>query len=317
MHTDILTVTLNPTLDVSTTVTKLIDHAKMRCTPEREQVGGGGINVAHVVHSLGASCQAMLTVGGLRGQDIVQRLTDNGLDCIQAPIAEQARQCFTVYESQTNHEYRFVLPGPRLSNTEQDMCTAVILQHLPAKYLVLSGSLPPGMPDNYYATVIRAVRQRNPNLRIVVDASGQALADALDAGMFLCKPSREEFFALTSHDCESRADAHQCVNAARELIKQDKTEVVALTLGADGSLIVTHDQAWRIDPLAVKVTSTVGAGDSFVGGFVWSMTKQDDMVQAAKLGTAAAAAALQTQGALMFDGHAVVATGKQVVAAPI
>ncbi len=317
MPADILTVTLNPTLDVSTTVTKLIDHAKLRCTPEREQVGGGGINVAHVIHSLGASCQAMLTVGGLRGQDIVQRLTNSGLDCVQAPIAEQARQCFTVYESQTKHEYRFVLPGPRLSNQEQVTCTAVILQHLPTKYLVLSGSLPPGVPDDYYATVIRSARQRNPSLRMVVDASGQALDAALDAGVFLCKPSREEFCALTGEDFTSPVDIDRCVDAARELIKQGKTEIVALTLGADGSLIVTLDQAWRIEPLAVRVTSTVGAGDSFIGGFVWSMTRQEDIIQAVRLGTAAAAAALQTQGALLFDGQAIVATSKQAVAAPI
>ncbi|MCD8494223.1 MAG: 1-phosphofructokinase family hexose kinase [Burkholderiaceae bacterium] len=310
----ILTVTLNPTLDVSTSVARLIDHAKLRCSPELEQVGGGGINVAHVVHSLGGRCQAMLPVGGSRGQDILQRLTDGGLDCITATIDQQNRQCFTVYETETGHEYRFVLPGPTFSQTEQAACISAICNHLPTDHLILSGSLPPGVPDDFYATVIEAVRHTHPTLRIVVDASGETLTHALAAGVFMIKPSREEFCELTGYQATEPID---CVAACRELISQGKAQVIALTLGADGALLVTADQAWQIDPLPVTVTSTVGAGDSFVGGFVWSLTQNPDFMRAARIATAAASAALQTQGELRFDAGAILNASQAVRVRPL
>lgn len=316
MHHDVLTVTLNPTLDVSTTVAKLIDHAKLRCTPEREQVGGGGINVAQVLHSLGGNCRAFLPAGGTRGQEILEALAAAKLDTLPVPIAERNRQCFTVYESDTGHEYRFLLPGPELSSQELTDCLSAVLQNLPTQYLVLSGSLPPGVPEDFYATIIRAVRQRAPGLRIVVDTSGQALSDALDAGVFLCKPSREEFVELTGCDNTKAQKPRDLVAACRQLIDQGKSEVIALTLGADGALLVTAHQAWRVDPLSVKVTSTVGAGDSFVGGFIWSMLMSADWVKAVKVGTAAAAAALQTQGDLRFEGGAILTASESVVVTP-
>lgn len=314
MPANVLTVTLNPTLDVSTSVARLIDHAKLRCTPELEQVGGGGINVAHVIHSLAGSCQAMLPVGGSRGQDILARLAASGLDCVTAAIEQQNRQCFTVYESETGHEYRFVLPGPSLSPAEQDACIAAICHHLPTDYLVLSGSLPPGVADDFYASIIVAVRRIAPDLRVVLDTSDAPLQHALGAGVFMIKPSREEFCELSDHRLTEPAD---CVPVCRELIGQGKAELIALTLGAQGSLLVTAQEAWRIEPLPVKVTSTVGAGDSFVGGFVWSLLSSPDWVRAAQVGTAAAAAALQTQGELRFDRDAILKASQDVVVLPI
>lgn len=312
MPASILTVTLNPTLDVSTSVPRLIDHAKLRCSAEQEQVGGGGINVAHVIHSLGANCQAMLPVGGSRGQNILQRLTDSGLDCVTASIAQQNRQCFTVYETQTQHEYRFVLPGPVLSKAEQQACITVICENLPSDFLVLSGSLPPGVPDDFYADIIQAVRNAMPSLRIVVDTSGPALSKALEKGVFMIKPSREEFCELTGLATERVAEVGTCIAACRQLITQGAARIIALTMGDQGALLVTDSQAWRIDPLAVQVTSTVGAGDSFVGGFVWSLAQSNDMAQAGRVGTAASAAALQTQGELTFDASQVLRESQAV-----
>ncbi|UOD51310.1 1-phosphofructokinase family hexose kinase [Orrella daihaiensis] len=313
MPANVLTVTLNPTLDVSTSVARLIDHAKLRCTPELEQVGGGGINVAHVIHSLGGSCQAMLPVGGSRGQDILARLAASGLDCVTAAIEQQNRQCFTVYESETGHEYRFVLPGPSLSPAEQDACIAAICEHLPSDYLVLSGSLPPGVPDDFYASIIGAARRIAPELRVVVDTSGAPLKHALGAGVFMIKPSQEEFCALTDQTFSDPLDG---VSVCQALIAQVQAQVIALTLGARGALLVTAQDAWRIEPLPVKVTSTVGAGDSFVGGFVWSLTQNPDWIRAAQIGTAAATAALQTQGELRFDSHAILKASQDVVILP-
>jgi len=298
MPADILTVTLNPTLDVSTSVDRLVNHAKLRCSNEQEQVGGGGINVAQVIHSLGGHCQAMLPTGGTRGQEIVTRLEDSELSLVTTVIDQQNRECFNVFESSTGHEYRFVLPGPTLSNAEQAACITAVLAALPTQFLVLSGSLPPGVPEDFYAQLIRAVRAEASHLPVVLDASGQALRHALDAGVFLFKPSGEELGALIG---QTPTTTHDCIASCRALVQQGKAQIVALTLGAQGSIIVTDTHAWQVKPLPVPVTSTVGAGDSFVGGLVWSLTQNRDLEQAARVATACSAAALQTQGALQFD----------------
>jgi len=307
---DVLTVTLNPTLDVSTSVPKLIDHIKLRCSSEHEQVGGGGINVANVIASLGGNCQAMLPVGGLRGQQILSHLQANGIDCISTAIEQANRQCFTVYETDTGHEFRFVPPGPTLSGAEQEACIEVILQNLPRRFLVLSGSLPGGLADDFYARVITRVRQSLPRLPIVVDTSGAALAHALKAGVFAFKPSREEFAELTGQTPEQPGD---CIEACRKWIADGSTELVAVTLGAQGAVLVSATGAWHAEPLPVTVTSTVGAGDGFVGGLVWSLLRSHDLPRATRIGTAAAAQALQTQGELRFKADQVLANSAQVV----
>ena len=309
MPADVLTVTMNPTLDISTSVDALVNHVKLRCSPEFEQVGGGGINVAHVIHSLGAHCQAMLPVGGTRGQEITARLQGGEIPLLTTTIASQNRECFNVFETSTGHEYRFVLPGPTLTSVEQAAAISTIIEHLPTEFLVLSGSLPPGLSDDFYAQVIRAARAKAPALRIVADTSGAPLIHALEAGVFMFKPSREEFAALADTDAGNAAED---ISRCRALINQGKTRVVALTLGDKGSLIVTEQQAWQVNPLPVPISSTVGAGDSFVGGMVWSLLGTDDLGRAGRVATACAAAALQTQGALQFDAQTVLLMSEAV-----
>ena len=309
MPADVLTVTMNPTLDISTSVDALVNHVKLRCAPELEQVGGGGINVAHVIHSLGAHCQAMLPVGGTRGEEITARLQGSEIPLLTTTIASQNRECFNVFETSTGREYRFVLPGPTLTSAEQDAAISTIIENLPTQFLVLSGSLPPGLSDDFYAQVIVAARAKTPTLRIVADTTGTPLIHALEAGVFMFKPSREEFTALIGTSTGTTTDN---INCCRVLINQGKTRVVALTLGDKGSLIVTDQQAWQVSPLSVPISSTVGAGDSFVGGMVRSLLETDDLGKAARVATACAAAALQTQGALQFDPQTVLLMSESV-----
>lgn len=307
---DILTVTLNPTMDVSTTVSRLLDHQKLRCSAEQEQVGGGGINVAMVTKALGADVCAFWPIGGWRGQEILEQLTHDGIRSINTPIAQENRQCFTVYEAETSHEYRFVLPGPTLSEAEQAACLSTILAHLPKQFLVLSGSVPLGVAPGFYAQIIHGVKQKSPGLRIVVDTSGPALAESLAQGVFLLKPSQEEFSDLVGQPVGSLM---QSVSLCRRLIQKGQAQIVALTMGAEGSVIVTQNEALHVPPLDIKVTSTVGAGDSYVGGFIHAFGQSNDLIHAARLSTAAAAAALQTQGKLAFDAARIQQLANQVL----
>ncbi len=313
MH-NVLTVTLNPTLDVATSVDRLIDHEKLRCAPEQEQIGGGGINVAQLLHAFGADVQALLTTGGYRGQEIERHLIGDGLHFLSVAITEESRQCFTVYERTTDREFRFILPGPTLSELDAEQILSQIEQNIPQQWLVLSGSLAPGLPDDFYAQIIDRARLKYPQIKILVDAAGVPLKKALSQGVDIIKPSLGEFEALKGSPF---SDLVECVSFARELIQKEQVKIVALTLGAQGALMIDATTALKVDALAVTVTSTVGAGDSFVGGLLWSLANGGSLQQAAAIGTAASAAALQTQGKLGFDPATILATSTQVLVTPL
>ena len=304
----ILTVTMNPTLDVATRVERLLNHQKLRCETETEQVGGGGINVAQVVHSLGASCTAAFTSGGWRGKEIERRLLADGLDCLPLPIAQESRQCFTVYETSTQQEYRFILPGPTLSGQEWNQCLDQLTRAaMNSGWLIASGSLPPGVPADFYYQLLERVRAYP--VKTALDTSGLALEQALQSDISLIKPSREELEQLIARPL---ATLDQCQTACQELLQRYRIETVALSLGAQGALIMQGDVCLHIEPLRVSVTSTVGAGDSFVGGMVWALAQGHELAQAARIATAAAAAALQTQGKLRFDRGSILRSASSV-----
>ncbi|AWB35392.1 phosphofructokinase [Orrella marina] len=229
----ILTVTMNPTLDVATRVERLVNHEKLRCDSEAEQVGGGGINVAQVAYSLGARSTAAFTAGGWRGNEIERRLKDDGIDCLAMHIAGESRQCFTVYETSTAQEFRFILPGPSLSENEWQGCLTQIVEAAQSMHwLVLSGSLPPGVPSTFYKQVIDRVRHKgNNSVRIAVDTSGQALKDALTCELDLIKPSREELEQITG---QSLTDLDSCLRAGRQLQRQNHIDTLAVSLGSKG-----------------------------------------------------------------------------------
>lgn len=181
MHDWILTVTLNPSIDVSSTTETVTPEHKLRCTGAQRGPGGGGINVARVLRRLGVDCRALFPAGGALGQLLERLLAAEGLDSVSVPVECETRESFTVIERSTGREYRFVLPGPRLTPADWGACLerAALLNPAPG-YVIASGSLPPGVPDDFYARMARLVRERDG--RMIVDASGPPLAYALQEG---------------------------------------------------------------------------------------------------------------------------------------
>jgi 6-phosphofructokinase 2 len=289
---DILTLTMNPALDVSTSVDQVIPTHKLRCEAAQIHPGGGGINVARVVTRLGGDVVALYPAGGVTGQSLKQLLDAEQVASQVLPIAGETRESLSVDERSSGREYRFVLPGPTLTQAEWQACLDALsaLETTP-RYLVVSGSLPPGVPDDFYARVARMAGEMGA--RLVVDTSGPALAAVLAQGVYLVKPSLRELCDLTGQALDSEA---QWLAAARQIIQAGQAQIVALSLGEDGALLVSADQAWRAQALKVKVASTIGAGDSFVSGLVWSLSRGDALAQAFAYGMAAGAAALMSQG---------------------
>lgn len=287
-----LCLTMNPSVDLATETERVVPTHKLRCGDTLHDAGGGGVNVARVLTRLGGHCVSVCPTGGSSGQWLQRRMREEGLDSVFLPIADETRVSFTVHEHSTGAEFRFVMPGPHLSEAEWMAALAQVqgLQPFPA-IVVASGSLPPGAPADFYARLARLCRAQGA--RMVLDTSGPSLAAALAEGVYLFKPNLKELAELVGRSLET---PEQWQAAAQQLVREGRTEVVALTLGHLGALLVTRDAVWSAPPLDVPVASAVGAGDSFVGGLVWALQQGQPLEQAFGWGIAAGTATLLGAG---------------------
>ncbi len=303
-----VTITPNPALDVSTSVDKLVDAHKLRCAQPQLHPGGGGINVARVLHRLGGDVLAIYPVGGATGERLHGLLQSEGVPDLHWPITGETRESFTVHERESGREYRFVLPGPELTQTEWRTGLDALRKLSPAPvWVVASGSLPNGMAADGHAQIADVAREMGA--RMVVDSSGQALLAALARGVWLVKPSLRELAELTGAALSSTEAQRQ---AARQLIERGRAQMVALSLGAEGAMLVTADQCLKAEALPVAVAGSVGAGDSFLAGLVWALDAQLELAQALATAMAAGAAAVMTPGTALCQPQHVARLREQV-----
>jgi 6-phosphofructokinase 2 len=306
--TRVVTLTPNPAIDISTSVAKLEPSRKLRCEPVRRDPGGGGINVARVIDRLGGDVTAVYPVGGATGR-LLRRLVDReGLRSVTVDVREETREDFTVREDFSGTQYRFVMPGPRLDDGEWQGCLyALGAVAAGSAFIVASGSLPLGVPEDFYARAAR--RASGLGARFVLDASGVPLSAALGESVYLVKPNLGELSRLVGAEL---VDDAACVDAARSLVAARRTEIVVVTLGHRGALLVTADRALRAPSVPVKLMSAVGAGDSFLGGLVWSLSRGDDIGDALKYAIAAGSAAVLAPGTELCRCEAVHALHAEV-----
>jgi len=277
VHAAIVTLTMNPALDVSSSTETVVPVHKLRCGPSRFDPGGGGVNVSRAIRNLGGSSIAICPLGGPTGQAYRGFLEHEGVIARVVGIAGNTRENFTIDELSTGKQFRFVLQGPTLREPEWRACLVALGDMLPVHgYLVASGSLPPGVPDDFYAMLARIATEHG--VRLVVDASGPPLAAALDEGVFLVKPSLRELAELVGAD--GTLDEQQQVEAAQAIVDAGHAEVVALTLGGSGAVLATADGVLRLPTPRVDVKSTVGAGDSFLAGLVLRLAEGRTVAEA-------------------------------------
>jgi 6-phosphofructokinase 2 len=290
--TEIVTFTPNPAVDVSACVERVVPTRKLRCTAQRRDPGGGGINVARTVKRMGSDVTAVFARGGSTGQLLSKLIEREGVAVICSDIAEETREDFSIYEDSSGRQYRFVLPGPTMTDAEWQAC----LDQLgalsgQARFVVASGSLPPGVPDDFYARAGELAKLRNA--KFILDTSGAPMTAALKRGVYLFKPNLRELSELIG---ENLADERDWVRAAKRVVERREAEIVVLTLGHRGALLVSNNVTLRAEALAIKPLSAVGAGDSFLGAMTWALASGKGLEEALRYGTAAGSSALLRPG---------------------
>ncbi|WP_341953437.1 1-phosphofructokinase family hexose kinase [Salinibacterium sp. TMP30] len=291
----IVTLTINPALDISTSTPRVVSEHKLRCGPSRIDPGGGGVNVARTIHRLGGESLAIYAAGGLTGATYRQLLEAEGVPSLAVPLAGTTRESFTIDETDSGEQFRFVLQGPELSEAEWRGCLATLAEAIvPGGYVVASGSLPPGVPTDFYARVARIAHQHD--VRSIVDTSGEALEAALAEGVYLVKPSRRELSELVDRELTSEQSE---VDAASELVARGSAEFVGLTLGKAGAVLASASGVIRLPVPKVRVQSVVGAGDAFLGAFVWRLSQGRDPESAFRSAVAAGSATAAKPGTEM------------------
>jgi 6-phosphofructokinase 2 len=286
----IVTLTLNPAIDMSSEADVVRHTNKVRTYNEVMEPGGGGINVARVLTRLGADVTALFLGGGVTGR-VLEELLDRGrVRHRMIAIADDTRLSLTVAERSSGNEFRFVPEGPDVTANEAAVAFDAASSQT-CDYFVASGSLPRGICDDFYARLCKAVTGRGA--RFVLDTHGGALRAALDAGgIFLVKPSRGELEGFAGRPLGT----DELVREAQQLVEAGKAENVAITLGQDGAILVNRDGSKVKPAIPVQACSAVGAGDSFLAGMVYGFSLGRGADDAFDVGLAAGAAAVLSCG---------------------
>ncbi len=287
----ILTLTLNPALDMASSVPRMIPDEKLRCSEPQLDPGGGGLNVSRAIHALGGQSLALVALGGLTGDRLAVLIRREGVMFLGITGPGETRQSLTVNEATTGRQYRFMLPGPVWTEADQDrVFTLLRATGKPGGFAVISGSQPPGVPTDFPARLAAAMN----GMRVVLDTSGAALTEAVThplPGLELLRMDGEEAEALAGHRLETRTDT---ADFAQSLVRQGVARKVIVARGADGSVLATASERLFAKAPKVSVNSKVGAGDSFVGGYVLALARHQTEAQALAQGVAAAAAAVMS-----------------------
>ncbi|WP_336515520.1 hexose kinase [Pollutibacter soli] len=309
---NIITITFSPVIDKSTSIPSLIPEKKLKCSQPKLEPGGGGINVSRAIKKLGGHSHAIFPVGGYSGEYFLSLVKEEGLECLTVKTKAPTRENMIVYDEATGLQYRFGMPGSPLEDAEWREMIALLEKQNDVSFIVVSGSLPPGVPQDITAAI--AAIAKSKNAKLIVDSSGEALEKAAECGVFLLKPNLSELAALVG---KSNIELEEVDDAARELIDKGSAEAIVVSLGAAGALLVTKGKEKQFVPPRIKVKSTVGAGDSMVAGIIYSLSNGKDLESAVCYGVACGTAATMNSGTELFKPEDVNRIYKYIERAPV
>ena len=292
MQKRIITLTINPALDKNSRIEQVVPNEKLRCEPPAREPGGGGINVSRAIRRLGGESLAIYPCGGLMGELFKELLDEEGVEHLPISIEAMTRENSIVFETGSNQQYIFGMPGPELQEEEWQQTLEALAGADPRPdYIVASGSIPPGVPHDFYQRVAELAQEMES--RLILDTSEEPLRLATEAGVYLIKPNMRELGQLVGREIEG--ENHQ-IAAAKDLVERKRTEVVVVSMGAGGALLVTEEMAEHLRTPTVPIKSRIGAGDSMVAGIVLGLSRGKSVREATLFGMAAGAATVMLPG---------------------
>ena len=290
----ITTLTINPSLDKSTHFTGLIAEQKIRCEKPRYDAGGGGINVSKAILKLGKNSHCIFTSGGSSGEMLEELVNNQKIESTVIKTKNWPRENFIAFENTTKAQYRFGFSGNELLETEKDKIISVI-KELETDYLVISGSLNEGLPSDFYQKIAKIAK--DSKIKVIVDTSGEALQKVLETGVYLVKPNIGELAKLIGVE---HLEIAEVATAAKKLIEKGSAEIIVVSLGPQGAVLVTATQTEFLSAPNVIKKSTVGAGDSMVGAMVWALSQNKTLKEVVQWGVACGSAATMNEGTQLF-----------------
>jgi 6-phosphofructokinase 2 len=291
---DIVTLTVNPALDKSAHFRGLVSEQKIRCEAPRFDAGGGGINASKAIARLEGESFCVFTSGGPIGSMLEDLVKKESIAFQPIKTENWTRESFVAVDDNTNSQYRFGFPGSEISEQEKNNIFQTI-QELKPKFLVLSGSLNEGLPTDFYQNIADLAKQYGS--KVIVDTSGEALQKVLETGVYLIKPNVGELAKLIGVE---RLEMDEVVHAAQKLIEKGSAEIVVVSLGPQGAVLVTATQTEFVPAPNVVKKSTVGAGDSMVGAMVWALSQNKSLKEVVQWGVACGSAATMNEGTQLF-----------------
>lgn len=291
---DIVTLTVNPALDKSAHFRGLVPEQKIRCDTPRYDAGGGGINVSKAIARLEGVSKAIFTSGGPSGQLLKEIIQNEKIPFESVEIHSWTRESFVAVDDNTNLQYRFGFKGAEINTAEKEQIINLI-KNIKCKYLIISGSLNEGLPLDFYKQITEIAKASS--IKVVIDAYGEALINALEAGVYMIKPNVGELAKLVGVEHLEMEEVNQ---AAKKIIAKGGAEIVVVSLGPQGAVLVTKDSYDFVPAPNVVKKSTVGAGDSMVGGMVWALSQNKSLKEVIRWGVACGSAATMNEGTQLF-----------------
>lgn len=288
---NIVTITFSPSIDKSTSVAELISEKKLKCAPPKLEAGGGGVNIARAIKKLGGVATAVFPSGGYTGKFFNYLLKKEEVPTVIIEVENETKENFVVLEEFTSKQYRFGMPSNALSLEEVNQILYAVSNIKNPKFIIASGSLPPGVPVDIYADLSKIAKKSGA--KFIVDTSGEALKHAFNEGAYLIKPNLLELATLAGLE---KIEVKDVERVAKELINKNTCEVIVVSLGADGAMLITKNEAHLVEAPKVEAKSTVGAGDSMVAGMVYALSKGFSFEKVLQYGVACGSAATMNRG---------------------
>lgn len=291
----ILTVTLNPCIDKSSKVEILKPESKLRCTEILHEAGGGGINISKALKKLDIPSVALFPAGGHNGDMLCSLLKQEDISFHAVDTKTETRENWIVLETQSNNQYRFTFPGREVSEETIKTLIEQIKSFAP-KFVIASGSLPPGLPDYFYGLIVKNALA--VGAKCIVDTSGAALQALKGKHAYLIKPNIGELCKMLNIEW---LDKKEVPDAAQQAIRDGFAEIIVVSMGPSGAWMVNNEKKYFVAAPVVEKRSTVGAGDSMVAGIAAMLLKQRSLKEALAFGVACGSAATMNEGTKLFN----------------